>query len=71
MILFLKGPLIFAPAWKNSLENVNTNVSAPSLISYCSKELLSYAIRCTGLSFFSVVVRVSFKNPGGVFRAFM
>lgn len=55
MIPFLSSPLIFASVRKNSSEDVNTNVSVPSLFSYCPKEPLNYGIHCTGVSLFSVV----------------
>lgn len=55
MIPFLSSPLIFASVRKNSSEDVNTNVSVPSLFSYCPKEPLNYGIHCTGVSLFSVL----------------
>lgn len=64
VIPFLNTPPIFASVWKNSSKNANTNVSAPSLISYCSKEPLSYAVHCTGVSFFSVVGSHSENQEG-------
>jgi len=57
-------------AVESSFENVNIDVSAPSLISYCFKEHLSYAFRCTGVLFFSVVKSHS-ENQVGFAGAFM